>query len=188
MQQRIIWFSLFLIALSITFYFFVIDDQRTARMGDLENSDMSLSGDVNSTLEVHSRLEKKWIGTSKHVQTLQEETAEHYAAYAAKMDSISDQFLIMDNKINRVEEDMIRGMKDLKKQITNQEDLFKSFQRQTNRKIDDLFLDVSTIKDDLDKVGSDLKEVLELPFIIKEIEEAREKAAKEAAKEAAKNN
>ena len=39
-----------------------------------------------------------------------------------------------------------------------------------------------TIKDDLDKVGSDLKEVLELPFIIKEIEEAREKAAKEAAK------
>ena len=88
----------------------------------------------------------------------------------------------MDNKINRVEEDMIRGMKELKKQISNQEDLFKSFQRQTNRKIDDLFLDVSTIKDDLGKLGSDLKEVLELPLIIKEIEEAREKAAKEAAK------
>ena len=34
----------------------------------------------------------------------------------------------MDNKINRVEEDMVRGMKELKKQLTNQEDLFKSFQ------------------------------------------------------------
>ena len=87
MQQRIIWFSLFLIALSIAFYFFVIDDQRISRMGDLENSDISLSGDVNSTLEVYSRLEKKWIGTSKHVQTLQEETAAHYEAYTAKMKS-----------------------------------------------------------------------------------------------------
>ena len=72
MQQRIVWFILFLITLSLAFYFFVIDDARTTRMGDLENSDVSLSGDVNSTLEVHSRLEKKWIGTSKHVQTLQE--------------------------------------------------------------------------------------------------------------------
>ena len=98
------------------------------------------------------------------------------------MDSIGDQFLIVNNKINRVEEDMIRGMKDLKKQIRNQEDLFKSFQRQTNRKIDDLFLDVSTIKDDLDKIGTDLKEILSLSSIIKEIEQAREKAAKEAEK------
>ena len=135
MQQRIVWFILFLITLSIGFYFFVIDDARTNRMGDLEQSDASLSGDVNSTLEVHSRLEKKWIGTSKHVQTLQEETEAHYELYAAKMDSISDQFLIVNNKINRVEEDMIRSMKDLKKQISNQEDLFKSFQRQTKLKI-----------------------------------------------------
>ena len=182
MQQRIVWFILFLMTLSIGFYFFVIDDARTTRMGDLEQSDVSLSGDVNSTLEVHSRLEKKWIGTSKHVQTLQEETAAHYKLYEAKMDSISDEFLIVNNKINRVEEDMIRSMKDLKKQISNQEDLFKSFQRQTNRKIDDLFLDVSTIKDDLDKIGLDLKEVLSLKSIIKEIEQAREDAAKEAEK------
>ena len=103
MQQRVIWFILFLIALSMAFYFFVIDDKRINRMGELESSDVSLSGDVNSTLEVHSRLEKKWIGTSKHVQTLQEETAAHYKTYAAKMDSISDQFLIMDNKINIID-------------------------------------------------------------------------------------
>ena len=52
---------------------------------------------------------------------------------------------------------------------------------------DTLFLDVSTIKDDLDKIGINLKEVLELSLIQKEIEEAREKAEREAAKEAEKN-
>ena len=37
-------------------------------MDQLETSDVSLKGDVTSTLEVHDRLELKWIGTSKHVK------------------------------------------------------------------------------------------------------------------------
>ena len=87
-MQRAIWIITFFIVLAIGYYWVVVDDTRTRRMVELENSDDELSGDVNSTVEVYGRLEMKWIGTSKHVQTLQEETHAHYAAYAEQMDSI----------------------------------------------------------------------------------------------------
>ena len=67
MQQRIIGFIVFLLSLSMVFYFFVIDEQKEAKMKDLAESDYELVGDVTSTVEVYERLEKKWIGTSKHV-------------------------------------------------------------------------------------------------------------------------
>ena len=73
MQQRIIWFILFLISISILFFYFVKREQDQTQMYDLQLSDESLTGDVTSTVEVYARLEKKWIGTSKHVQTLQED-------------------------------------------------------------------------------------------------------------------
>ena len=78
MQNKIISIVVFFIVLSITYYWMIVDENRLETMVDLNKNDVELSGDVNSTLEVHSRLEKKWIGTSKHVRTLQEETHNHY--------------------------------------------------------------------------------------------------------------
>ena len=88
-MQRAIWIVTFFILLLIGYYWVVVDENRTKQMVDLESSDNKLSGDVNSTVEVYDRLEKKWIGTSKHVRTLQEETNAHYQAYSEKMDSIN---------------------------------------------------------------------------------------------------
>ena len=75
MQQRIIWFILFLFGLAMIFYVTVIDDKRSATMTDLEKKDYIQDGDVKSTLEVYRRLELKWEGTSQHVKTLQEDLA-----------------------------------------------------------------------------------------------------------------
>ena len=61
-------------------------------MEELEISDDMLKGDVNEWSEYYKRIEKKWIGTSKHVRTLQEETAAHYKVYDAKVDSINNSF------------------------------------------------------------------------------------------------
>ena len=88
-MQRAIWIITFFIVLAIGYYWVVVDDTRTRRMVELASSDDQLSGDVNSTVEIYDRLEKKWIGTSKHVQTLQQETHKHYQAYSSKMDSIN---------------------------------------------------------------------------------------------------
>ena len=87
-MQRAIWIITFFIILAIGYYWMVVDDSRTQKMVELADSDKELSGDVNSTVEIYDRLEKKWIGTSKHVQTLQKETHAHYMTYAAQMDSI----------------------------------------------------------------------------------------------------
>ena len=73
-MQRAIWIITFFIILAIGYYWTVVDDSRTQQMIRLADSDDELSGDVNSTVEIYDRLEKKWIGTSKHVQTLQKET------------------------------------------------------------------------------------------------------------------
>ena len=92
MQQRIIWFILFLFGLAMIFYVTVIDDKRSATMTDLEKKDYIQDGDVKSTLEVYRRLELKWEGTSQHVKTLQEDLAFQIKRYETKMDSISDDF------------------------------------------------------------------------------------------------
>ena len=81
-MQRAIWIIIFFMIIAIGYYWTVVDNNRIEKMLQLTQNDQELTGDVNSTLEVHDRLEKKWIGTSKHVQTLQNETHAHYKLYS----------------------------------------------------------------------------------------------------------
>ena len=73
MEKRVIWIAIVLIILSGAYYWVVVDNERLTEMESLEKSDSSLKGDVNEWSEYYDRIEKKWIGTSKHVKTLQEE-------------------------------------------------------------------------------------------------------------------
>ena len=106
-------------------------------------------GDVNSTVEVYDRLEMKWIGTSKHVQALQEETHAHYAAYAEQMDSIDIVFEEIKFSIEQLEEVLTRKIDRVKDDVQNLEDSFESFKRSTNRTIRELKQNISTIQDDI---------------------------------------
>jgi len=148
-MQRAIWIVTFFIILTIGYYWVVVDESRTQIMGDLASSDNKLSGDVNSTVEVYNRLEKKWIGTSKHVQTLQEETHSHYKAYADKMDSINIVFEEIKFSIEQLEEVMTRKIDRVKDNVNNLEDSFESFKRSNNRTIRELKKNISTIQDDI---------------------------------------
>ncbi len=58
-MQRAIWIITFFIILAIGYYWIVVDDSRTQKMVELADSDKELSGDVNSTVEIYDRLEKK---------------------------------------------------------------------------------------------------------------------------------
>ena len=153
-MQRAIWIITFFIIIAIGYYWMVIDDSRTKQMVELSDSDAELSGDVNSTVEIYDRLEKKWIGTSKHVQTLQKETHTHYAVYEAQMDSIDIVFEEIKFSIEQLEEILIRKIDRVKDDVRNLEDSFETFKRSTKRAERDMKQKISTIQDDLNTLNT----------------------------------
>ena len=132
MQKRAIWIVTLFIILAIGYYWVVVDESRTEKMGELTLNDSKLSGDVNSTVEVYERLEKKWIGTSKHVQTLQNETHSHYKLYAEKMDSINIVFEEIKFSIEQLKEMLTRKIDRVKDDVSNLEETFESYKRSNN--------------------------------------------------------
>ena len=153
-MQRAIWIVMFFVVLMIGYYWIVIDETRTNSMIELASSDDKLSGDVNSTVEIYDRLEKKWIGTSKHVQTLQEETKSHYKTYADKMDSIDVVFEEIKFSIEQLEEIMTRKIDRVKDDLSNLEDAFDSYKRKTNRTIREFKQNISTLTTDVETLNN----------------------------------
>ncbi len=153
-MQRAIWIITFFIIIAIGYYWMVVDDSRTKQMVELADSDAELSGDVNSTVEIYDRLEKKWIGTSKHVQTLQKETHTHYAVYEAQMDSIDIVFEEIKFSIEQLEEILIRKIDRVKDDVRNLEDSFETFKRSTKRAERDMKQKISTIQDDINTLNA----------------------------------
>ena len=153
-MQRAIWIITFFIIIAIGYYWMVVDDSRTKQMVELADSDAELSGDVNSTVEIYDRLEKKWIGTSKHVQTLQKETHAHYAVYEAQMDSIDIVFEEIKFSIEQLEEILIRKIDRVKDDVRNLEDSFETFKRLTKRAERDMKQKISTIQDDINTLNA----------------------------------
>ena len=153
-MQRAIWIITFFIIIAIGYYWMVVDDSRTKQMVELADSDAELSGDVNSTVEIYDRLEKKWIGTSKHVQTLQKETHTHYAVYEAQMDSIDIVFEEIKFSIEQLEEILIRKIDRVKDDVRNIEDSFETFKRSTKRAERDMKQKISTIQDDINTLNA----------------------------------
>ena len=84
-EKRAIWVILVLMIFSGAYFWVVKLDEQEQENQRLTDSDVSLKGDVNEWSESYDRLEKKWIGTSKHVQTLQQETHAHYKLYSEKV-------------------------------------------------------------------------------------------------------
>ena len=153
-MQKAIWIITFFIIIAIGYYWVVVDDSRTQQMIQLANNDNDLSGDVNSTVEIYDRLEKKWIGTSKHVQTLQKETHAHYAAYTAQMDSIDIVFEEVKFIIEQLEETLTRKIDRVKDDVRNLEDSFETYKRATNRTVRDMKQTISTIQDDISTLNT----------------------------------
>jgi molecular chaperone GrpE (heat shock protein) len=174
MQQRIIWFILFLFGLAMIFYVMVIDDKRSSTMVDLEEKDYVQDGDVKSTLEVYRRLELKWEGTSQHVKTLQEDLISQIDRYETKMDSIGDDFMRVRNSINNTKEHLLKKIDALREELESLNDQFKAYKRGTNRKLDDIIITkLPRIEDDLQGITDSLDVILSLESIKKEIKKKK---------------
>ena len=191
MLQKIIAFILFLISISLVFYWNVIRDADKKAMNQLEFNDEQLTGDVTQTTEVYARLEKKWIGTSKHVQNLEIKTDTLRADLEKEIESTNNRF----DKIRGDLDDYIRKQTkkndELDKTISqNHKDLKKSIQKVNrdikkveNKRIKPLETKMKTVEDNEKK----LKELLEISKIAEWLEDLRKEKEEAAAKQAEKD-
>ena len=191
MLQKIIAFVLFLISISLVFYWNVIRDADKKAMNQLEFNDEQLTGDVTQTTEVYARLEKKWIGTSKHVQNLEIKTDTLRADLEKEIESTNNRF----DKIRGDLDDYIRKQTkkndDLDKTISqNHKDLKKSIQKVNrdikkveNKRIKPLETEIKVVSENKEK----LERLMRIPKIIDWLEDLRKQEEAEAAKQA-KNN
>lgn len=191
MLQKIIAFVLFLISISLVFYWNVIRDADKKAMNQLEFNDEQLTGDVTQTTEVYARLEKKWIGTSKHVQNLEIKTDTLRADLEKEIESTNNRF----DKIRGDLDDYIRKQTkkndELDKTISqNHKDLKKSIQKVNrdikkveNKRIKPLETEIKVVSENKEK----LERLMRIPKIMDWLEDLRKQEEAEAAKQA-KNN
>ena len=191
MLQKIIAFVLFLISISLVFYWNVIRDADKKAMNQLEFNDEQLTGDVTQKTEVYARLEKKWIGTSKHVQNLEIKTDTLRADLEKEIESTNNRF----DKIRGDLDDYIRKQTkkndELDKTIAqNHKDLKKSIQKVNrdikkveNKRIKPLETEIKVVADNKEK----LERLMRIPKIMDWLEDLRKQEEAEAAKQAENN-
>ena len=175
MQQKIIWFVLFLVSASFSYYWFIIRDADAMALNELEYNDELLTGDVTQTTEVYARLEKKWIGSSQHIRDLQIVFEELNNKLDQEIKSTKDRFQDIEgdladhtrkqNKKNEELDDTIdQNHRDLKNSIKNVKRDIKTVQKKriepletqikavalNSARLDSLF-NLDDIKKDMDK-------------------------------------
>ena len=133
LKDRSVWIAIVVIIISGLYYWTIVDSSRVEDMKLLEESDFDLTGDVTEWSEAYKRLELKWRGTSKHVQSIQNETNNHYKAYEAKVDSINNIFERIEYKIDQINETLTDRLEDLTSELENLNEEFSSFKRATQR-------------------------------------------------------
>ena len=132
-EKRAIWVILVLMIFSGAYFWVVKLDEQEQENQRLTDSDVSLKGDVNEWSESYDRLEKKWIGTSKHVKTLQDETSEHYKSYEAKVDSVNNTFERIEYKIDKINEMLNDRISSLSSELESLTEEFSSYKRASQR-------------------------------------------------------
>ena len=182
MQQKIIWFVLFLVSASFSYYWFIIRDADAMAINELEYNDELLTGDVTQTTEVYARLEKKWIGTSKHIQNLEQKTDTLRFHLDDEIESTKDRFeklrgdledyIRKQNQINvELNNTIAQNHKDLKKSIQN---IKRDIKKVENKRIKPLEIEIKGVQENREK----LDKILELEMIIKALEKQAAQEAK----------
>ena len=158
LKERSVWIVIVFIIISGLYYWTVVDSQRVEEMGLLEESDYDLTGDVTEWSEAYKRLELKWRGTSKHVQSLQNETNNHYKQYDAKVDSINNMFERIEYKIDQINETLTDRLEDLTEELENLSEEFSSFKRATQRDGMKVRKNIESIQDEIKAIQTTLEE------------------------------
>ncbi len=132
---NILGIIVFFIILSFLYFINNVDTKRVEKMDKLNEQDENLTGEVNTWAESYDRLELKWIGTSKHVKTLQEETYDHYKKYNSKMDSLDVALERIKFDIETNHNEILRKLDKISTDITTLNESFDSYKRKNEMNI-----------------------------------------------------
>tara|TARA_B110000263_G_scaffold176837_1_gene154565 strand:- start:1357 stop:1842 length:486 start_codon:yes stop_codon:yes gene_type:complete len=157
-KDRGVWIFLTVLTLGGLYYWAVVDQDRVEKMGTLQDSDFTLNGDVNEWSEAYSRLELKYIGISKHVKTLQDETNEHYKTYNAKVDSVNNTFERLEFKLDQINESLSNRLEDLNESLESLSEEFSSYKRTTQRDVRKINKSLESLKEDIDIIKKELED------------------------------
>ncbi len=184
MQQKIIWFILFLVSVSLVYYWNFIRDEDRKAMHNLEYNDEQLTGDVTQTTEVYARLEKKWIGSSKHIQNLEIKTDTTRKWLNDEIESTNNRFDNLESKLEDYIDKQTKKNKEIEKNIDdNHKDMKKSIK---NVKKDIKNVEVRKIKPletkikEVEKNKELLDRLMKTDVIIKALKKLADEEAKEA--------
>ena len=157
-MQRAIWIVTFFVILAVSYYWLFVDQERLNRMELLTKSDETITDNINTVSELERRLELRYIGHGKHLQDIQDEFRDHYKSYIEKMDSIDLVFEEIKFTMQQMEDNLVKKIDRTNDAVENLSDNFESFKRKTNRTTREIQLDISTIKDDINKIMERLPE------------------------------
>ena len=156
MIQKIQSVLIFFILCILVYYGIVIEENKKERMKRMEDRNVELKGDYNSTTEKYERFDLRLIGHGKHLQQLQEETQAHYDKYALKMDSIDIAFDRFTLDLEQLEERLILKLDRIADEILTLTESFESFKRTNNRSLREIKNNISTLQDDFLAIDKEL--------------------------------
>lgn len=154
--MRITSIVVFLVIVAGAYYYFVVDKDRINRMAELDTQDEVLSQDVNSSTLKYGDLELRFIGHGKHLQSMQEELDRHQKTYNARMDSIDMVFEEVKYLVEDLETRFTKKFNRLSDDLRNLSDGFDSYKRKTKRDLRELNQDVSSLKDEVNELSTDM--------------------------------
>ena len=180
MQQKVIWFVLFLIICGLTFYIVVIRPTEIDENTTIKKDHEELIMEVNETNVIHEDFEKMWIGRGKHIETIQETAEDFRKTYDAKMKDIEKEFDVVDNNITKAEERLNKLIEDVEEEIEDLEKKHKTFKKKTDRKIKDLqYKQIARIENKLEslyEMENKIDILMNLKSLQKEIKRYRDRS------------
>lgn len=160
-MQRAIWIITFLMILSGVYYWFIIHEEDIVALESIAERNELQSDSINTVTELERRLELRYIGHGKHLQTIQNEFKEHYAEYTTKIDSIDMVLEGIKFSIEQLDERLVRKINSVQDDLRNLSDDFDRNKRNTNRTLRDLQQDLSTLQDDVKKIEEYMPAIIE---------------------------
>ena len=153
LKDRAIWIVVVVMILAGTIYMIVIDPDRVDKMDNIVVRDDERKADVVETNELIDRLDKKLIGTKKHLQQLRDDYDTHIKTYNSKVDSINNSFSRVDLSINKILRDMKDKFAEVQEQLEELEDDISSVNTQTKRDFRAVNAEISALKEDIDEIN-----------------------------------
>lgn len=158
LKDRAIWIVVVVMILAGTIYMIVIDPDRVDKMDNIVVRDDERKADVVETNELIDRLDKKLIGTKKHLQQLREDYDTHIKTYNSKVDSINNSFSRVDLSINKILRDMKDKFAEVQDQLEELEDDISGINTRTKKEFRSVNAEISTLKEAINEINIKLDE------------------------------